>query len=95
MDHTLSPTPSIHHNHTSSPTTFSPSHLEVKFGVLCCALQYGDVLFQVANHTATGGDASVHYTLVFNAFVMMQVRLVLKRLATTSVDACCMLQNDA
>lgn len=43
--------------------------LSVMFGLV----QYGDVLFQVANHTASGGDASVHYTLVFNTFVMMQL----------------------
>lgn len=43
--------------------------LAVMFGLV----QYGDILFQVANHTAAGGDASVHYTLVFNAFVMLQL----------------------
>ncbi len=35
--------------------------------------QYGDVIFQVPNHAMGGGDPSLHYTLVFNIFVMLQV----------------------
>ena len=33
---------------------------------------HGDTLFGVANHAAAEGP-SVHYTLVFNVFVLMQV----------------------
>lgn len=44
-----------------------------QLSIMYSLVQYGDVIFNVPNHSVTGGDPSVHYTLVFNIFVMLQV----------------------
>jgi len=44
-----------------------------QLSIMYSLVQYGDVIFNVPNHSVTGGDPSVHYTLVFNIFVMLQL----------------------
>lgn len=41
--------------------------------VMYALVAHGDALFGVPSHLALGGAPSEHYTIVFNAFVLMQL----------------------
>ena len=44
-----------------------------QLGVMYTLVAHGDALFGVPSHAALAGAPSEHYTIVFNAFVLMQL----------------------
>lgn len=44
-----------------------------QLGVMYALVAHGDALFGVPSHLSLEGAPSEHYTIVFNAFVLMQL----------------------
>ena len=48
-------------------------HSIFQLAVMYTLVMYGDVIFGVPGHSALDGAPSQHFTIVFNAFVFMQL----------------------
>lgn len=63
---------------TSTPV---PKHVlgqaAYQLAVLCALLAFSPSWFGVPDHATVTDGPSVHYTMVFNTFVMMQVNIII------------------